>query len=100
MGWLLDHVPLWVWLALAAAALFAAWRFLGWRGVIAVLAAIVTAGAYRAGRKSGSDDALQNVKKANEQAVKDHDRIESETDRMSDAELDAANAPWVRQRKR
>jgi len=99
IGWLLDKVPLWLWLVLAMVALVAAWRLLGLRGVIAVLAALITAGAYRAGLQRGSADALARQKRNDEKAVKDHERIKAETDRMSDDELDAANAPWVRERR-
>jgi len=101
IGWLLDKVPLWLWLLLAAVALVAAWRLFGLRGAIAILAALITAGAFRTGRQSGSADALARQKRNDEKAVKDHERIKAETDRMSDDELDAANAPWVRgQRQR
>lgn len=96
---LLDYVPTWAWLVLAAIALLAAWRFLGLRGMLAALGAIVTLGAYRAGHKSGNENALARQKKADEKAVKDYEKINSETDHMSDAELDAANSPWVRKPK-
>lgn len=98
IGWLVDDVPLWVWVALAVAALLAAWRLLGLRGVIAAAGAVAAFLAFRTGRKQGGDDALARQHKADEKAVKDHDRIEAETDRMSDDALDDANAPWVRKR--
>ena len=95
---LLDLIPLWVWVIAAAAAAFALWRVLGLRGLIGTIAAAAGVLAYRAGRQSGAADATRKQKQADEKAVKDHDRIEAETDRMSDAQLDDANAPWVRKR--
>lgn len=95
-GWLLDAIPTWLWILLAIVALVAAWRVLGLRGMLAVLGAIVTLGAYRAGRKAGGADAAARQQRINDKAVKDYDRIKGETDRMSDADLDAANHPWVR----
>lgn len=98
--WLLDKVPLWLWIVVAAVALVAAWRLLGFRGMLAAVAAIVTVGVYRAGRQSGGADALARQENADQEAVKDHEQIEDETGRMSDAELDAANDPWVRKHRR
>lgn len=49
---LLDLIPTWVWLIVATAGLFGAWRYLGTKGALALLAAILTAGAYRHGRKA------------------------------------------------
>jgi len=96
IGWLLDAVPLWAWLILAAVALMAAWRLLGLRGVIAAAGAVAGFLAYRTGRKQGGADALARQHKADAKAVENHDRIEAETDRMSDAQLDAENEKWVR----
>jgi len=98
IGWLLDSVPLWAWLVLSAFALLATWRLLGLRGLLVAGGALAGLLAYRTGRKAGGVDALSRQHKADEEAVKDHDRIEAETDRMSDADLDDANAPWVRKR--
>lgn len=94
--WLLEAVPGWAWAIIAAAGLFGAWRVLGNRGALALLAFIFMAGIYRHGRNTGRADQQAETDEANEKAVKDYDRIKAETDRMSDADLDAANAPWVR----
>lgn len=99
MDWLLEHIPLWGWAIPAAGLLFLAWRYLGLKGMIAAAGAIGAGWLYRSGHKRGSDAALSKQKRADEKAVKDHDRIKSETDRMSDAELDAANSRWVRKRE-
>lgn len=96
IDWLLDKVPIWLWLCLATAAVITLWRIAGLRAALAVLAVIITGGAYRAGRQSGSADALARQKKINEKAVKHHADIKAETDRMSDDDLDAANDPWLR----
>lgn len=100
VDFVLDLVPLWVWVIAAVAAAFGAWRLLGTRGLLGAIAGLGAALAYRTGRERGGADAAATQKKADEKAVKDHDKIAADTDRMSDDELDAANAPWVRKRGR
>lgn len=99
MGWIFDLIPTWALVLAAAVATVLAWRLLGLRGLLAASAAIITAGAYRAGRTHGAVTATERQRKANEKAVKDHADIKAETGRMSDAELDARNDPWVRKRR-
>lgn len=67
LNFLLDLIPTWVWLIIAAAGLFGAWRYLGTKGALALLAAIVTAGAYRHGRKEREHE--EAVRKAQEQLL-------------------------------
>ena len=102
MSWLADHIPIWAWAVPALGLVYLVWRFAGLRAALVAAAGIglvmLTGGAYRAGRKSGGADARSKQQKANEKAVKDHERIEAETGRMSDDALDAANAPWLRKR--
>lgn len=100
IGWLLDHIPTWALVVAGIVILLAAWRLLGLRGLLATLGALVTLGAYRAGRTAGAGDALAKQQKANEKAVQDYERIDAETDRMSDGDLDASNAPWLRKPRR
>lgn len=96
MNWLLDWIPLWAWVVAGGVGLIFAYQLLGWKGMIAALAAMVTLGAYRKGRQTGGADALKKQHKANEKAVKDYDAIKNKTGGMSDDDLDAANDPWVR----
>lgn len=56
VGFLIEWVPWWAWVILAALALALGWRFavafwklFGWQGVLAVTVAILTLGAYRQG---------------------------------------------------
>ena len=97
--WILDLIPLWAWIVIAAFAAFALWRVLGLRGALAAIGAAAALLAYRQGRKAGGADALRKQKRADDKAVKDHDRIKADTDRMSDDQLDASNDPWLRKRK-
>lgn len=99
IGWVLDFVPTWVLAVAAVAAAVMAWRLLGLRGLVAAVAAIITAGAYRAGRTHGAATATDRQNKANEKAVNDHADIKADAGRMSDADLDARNDPWVRKRR-
>lgn len=55
-GFLIEVVPWWLWVILAALALALGWRFavafwklFGWQGVLAVAVAVLTLGAYRQG---------------------------------------------------
>lgn len=98
-NWLLDLIPAWMLVLAAVVVAIVAWRLLGLRGLLAAITAIITAGAYRAGRTQGAEAATERQRKANQKAVKDHADIRAETGRMSDAELDARNDPWVRKRR-
>lgn len=105
MGWILDKVPLWLWIALAAGALFAAWRFLGFKGMLAALGVIVTAGAYRAGRKSGSEDAeakrLREQLQAKQERLEmrqEHDASQQAAKQMTDDEARKEAMKWARKR--
>lgn len=56
VDWLLDKIPMWIWVVAAVAAAFAAWRLLGLRGLIATAVAAAGVLIYRTGRKEGGDD--------------------------------------------
>lgn len=69
MSWLLDLIPFWMWLVAGGIALAATYQL--WLPLWSLLpspvkAALIAIGAavlaYRAGRTSGSRDALQNAK--------------------------------------
>jgi len=100
MDWLIDHGAIWFLPIPALGLVFLAWRFAGFRAALIAAAGValvmLTGGAYRAGRKSGDADAKAKQHKANEKAVKDYDAIKNKTGGMSDDDLDAANAPFVR----
>lgn len=102
VNWLIEHVPVWLWAVPGAGLLFLAWRFAGFRAALVAAAGValtmLTGGAFRKGLKTGSAGERAKQDKANEKAVKDYERIEAETGRMSDDALDAANDPWVRNR--
>lgn len=68
--WLLDLVPLWVWVLAAVAVAFGAWRLLGTRGLLGAIAALGAFLAYRTGRERGGADALAK-QKAKEQKARD-----------------------------
>ena len=48
------------------------------------------------GRSEGNQAAKVEQAKARDKALSESKEIENETDRMSDADLDRANRPWVR----
>lgn len=45
----LGAIPAWLWFIVAATALGAAWRWLGWQGILGAALAVLTLGAYRQG---------------------------------------------------
>lgn len=51
----LAGLPGWLLLIVAAGLVGIAWRFLGWQGVVGVLLALLTLGAYRQGWKDRGD---------------------------------------------
>ena len=52
--------------------------------------------AFLKGRAEGNQAAKAEALKARDKALSQSKEIENETDRMSDADLDRANRPWVR----
>ena len=52
--------------------------------------------AFLKGRAEGNQAAKAEALKARDKALSESKEIENETDRMSDADLDRANRPWVR----
>ena len=52
--------------------------------------------AFLKGRAEGNQAAKAGALKARDKALSESKEIENETDRMSDADLDRANRPWVR----
>jgi threonine/homoserine/homoserine lactone efflux protein len=74
IGWLLDLIPWWVWVPLGVGALFAAYQFLGLRGLMAAGGAVALWFAYIFGRKSGTADA--EVRREREQAKAREERHE------------------------
>ena len=52
--------------------------------------------AFLKGRSEGNQAAKAEALKARDKALSQSKEIENETDRMSDADLDRANRPWVR----
>lgn len=57
---------------------------------------VAIAFAFLKGRAEGNQDAKAEQAKARDKALSQSKEIENETDRMSDADLDRANRPWVR----
>ena len=57
---------------------------------------IAIAMAFLKGRAEGNQAAKAEQAKARDKALSQSKEIENETDRMSDADLDRANRPWVR----
>ncbi|UXN73361.1 hypothetical protein N8D56_21175 [Devosia sp. A8/3-2] len=54
MNWLLDLVPWWAWLLLAAVSVGTAWRLLGWQGALVAAAGLLAAPGYGKGRADAS----------------------------------------------
>lgn len=67
---ILDLVPLWIWVIAAVAAAFGAWRVLGTRGLLGAIAGLGAFLAYRTGRERGGADAAAK-QKAKEQKARD-----------------------------
>ena len=75
------------------AALFAKFKFyLAAAGGLIVAIAL----AFLKGRAEGNQAAKAEALKARDKALSQSKEIENETDRMSDADLDRDNKPWVR----
>lgn len=93
---LLDLIPTWVWIIIAIAALFGAWRYLGFKGMLGLLAAIATVGAYRHGRQTREHE--EAVRRAQEQLAGAKDRLEMHRE-ATEAERQARDLPDAEARK-
>ena len=73
MNWLWEFVwglmPWWVWVGIGVAAAFAAYRLLGWKGVVSVAATTIGVVAYSRGAQKGVE-----VEKAKQDAADDKAR--------------------------
>lgn len=71
---LLDHIPWWGWAVLAAVIVGLLWRFyklIGWQGVAAALAVMVTFGVYRQGWQNAmTAHAAKQINPPTKKAVK------------------------------
>lgn len=70
VGFLIEMVPWWVWVLLAALALalgwrlaVAFWKLFGWQGVLLLAVAVLTLGAYRQGWLDHRTSTLTGVPK-------------------------------------
>lgn len=87
MTWLLENIPLWGWAIPAGGVLFLAWRYLGFRGMLAAAGAIGAAFLYRTGLKRGS--AAERAKQAERDRKAREERLEMHRE-ATDAEREAA----------
>jgi hypothetical protein len=95
-AWFWNLMPTWAWVALGVAAAVVAWRLLGWKGVVAVLAVTFGSVAYSRGIKTGS-----GAERAKQDAVDDKARdtiTETRNDvrSKSDVELDRETDRWTK----
>ena len=105
IGWVVDAVPLWLWMALAAGALLLAWRLLGLRGVIAAAGAMAGFLAYRSGRKQGGDDDRAKRQREIEKARQERAEMQQEgkaaeqaAEALTDEEARKEALEWSRKR--
>jgi len=100
MNWLWEFVwglmPWWAWLILGVGLAAVAYRLLGWKGVVAVVATTAGVVAYSRGAKKGIE-----VERAKQDAADDKAREviadkKADTKTMSDKELDQEVDKWTR----
>lgn len=103
IGWLLDFIPWWIWVPLAGGALFAAYRFLGLRGLMASGGAVALWFAYIFGRKSGT--AVAEARRERERLAAERERHEMDREAtaaekraagMTDEEAREEAMKWAR----
>jgi len=87
-------LPTWAWLAIGVGLAFAAYRLLGWKGALAVLATTFGAVAYSRGAKRGIEVEAAKQEKADQRAREViHDNRE-EMGNLPDDELDRRLNRW------
>lgn len=99
IDWLLSLVPWWGWLTAAVAAVAVVWRFVGWQGALAALAAIGVALSYGKGRADVLRDERAHADRNNLQAAKDRKEIDDEIDQLGSDDIDQRLARWLRDGK-
>lgn len=84
------------WLAPIVGMALVAYRFLGWRGLVAVLTLGGAAGLYRKGRTDEAARRERDEAEARSRAIKERQAIDDEVSQMDDPELDRDLAEWMR----
>lgn len=70
MAWLVDLVPVWVWILLAIAAVYAVHRIFGWKAALGAVVAVLAFLFYARGREAGRADLKDDLKdEDNERAI-------------------------------
>lgn len=95
MDWIINLVPWWTWLLLAAALTGAAWRLLGWQGAVVAAGALVAALGYGKGRAEGAADERGRARDRNLEAVKDRKEIDDEVADLGSNDLDERYRRWM-----
>lgn len=98
IDWLISLVPWWAWLTAALAAVAVIWRFFGWKGALAALAA-GAALSYGKGRADVLRDEQARSDRNNLQAAKDRKEIDDEIDQLGSNDVDERLARWMRDGK-
>lgn len=99
MTWLLDLVPWWAWLLLAAVAVGTVWRLLGWQGALVAAAGLLAAMGYGKGSADASREAQSRIDWRNAEATKHRKEIDDEVDQMGSTDLDSNYSKWLRDRR-
>lgn len=103
VDWLLDKIPMWIWVVAAVIAVIVAWRLLGLRGLIATAIAAAGVLIYRTGRKEGADDArakqVELDRKAEQERLEMHreaSEIEKDAKDLSHEEAKKEALQWAK----
>lgn len=103
IGWIIDAIPYWVWIIVAAVALAATYPMWGtvWmllpRWLKATIIFVGSLGvAYLAGRNRGFQNARDRQKEADAQATKRRLETNEEVGRMRPADRDKSLDKWMR----
>lgn len=92
IDWITSLVPWWAYLIIAAIAIGAVWRLLGWQGALVAAAGAIAALGYGKGRAEG-----KSIMEAEQQRKRD--ALQQEYDRI-DAGPVNVGAAYQRMRKR
>lgn len=96
MDWVISLVPWWAWLLLAAAAIGAAWRLLGWQGALVATAGLLAALGYGKGRADAVGQERARIREQNLQSMKDRKETDDEVADLGSNDLDSRYRDWLR----
>ena len=107
IDWIVDHIPLWVWLTVSGCAvavvlyffspvLLPIWRMIPLPVRVGLIGAFAAVMAYLAGRRTGRQNADEERKRNDAQAIQNREKTHDEIQKLSPSDRRKRLDGWVR----